>query len=120
MPCHSTSLQAELIFKTHNIALTQDIADFVVSLSSDGRVLTQGTMSDALRRSSKLRLEAEESRTKEEKTEGVVDEPAAEPDKSKDAGKLTVAEDISEGHVRWPALKLYVTALGGVAFWMGY
>ncbi|KAF9808291.1 hypothetical protein IEO21_07904 [Rhodonia placenta] len=39
-----------------------------------------------------------------------------------DSGKLIVEEEIAEGHVGWPAVKLYLANLGGrhqILFWIG-
>jgi hypothetical protein len=82
--------------------MTSPIADFVVSLSSDGRVLSQGTMSKALAANKALTkgLKAEQSelRRADETVDGEV--PAVHEGKS---GKLMVAEEIAEGHVSWSA-----------------
>ena len=88
--------------QTHNVAMTSPIADFVVSLGSDGRVLTQGTMSKALATSKTLTkgLRAEEAEL--HKAEEIVDGQVPEVPESK-SGKLMVAEEVAEGHVSWSA-----------------
>jgi hypothetical protein len=95
------------------------IANFVVSLGLDGRVVSQGTVSEALAKDHKLLQEVAEMNEVIEKAEGTVDaaEPEKEDKKAKAKAKLVVAEEIALGHVGWPALKLYVSSLGGFFFW---
>jgi hypothetical protein len=82
--------------------MTTPIADFVVSLGSDGRILSQGTMSKALATNKVLikELKAEESGLK--RVEEMVDSEVPEVHEGK-SGKLMVAEEIAEGHVSWSA-----------------
>jgi ABC-type glutathione transport system ATPase component len=108
--------QLSVSFQTHNVALAAPIADFVVSLGLDGRIQTQGTIEDALKLNAKLLEETKKAEQVEEKAKDVIDEGGKQDDK-KTAGKLIVAEEISEGHVRWPALSLYIFSLGGYWFW---
>ncbi|EKM60769.1 uncharacterized protein PHACADRAFT_246884 [Phanerochaete carnosa HHB-10118-sp] len=104
-----------VLLVTHNVHITRPIADYVVSLGTDGRIKSQGTLSSALAKDKKLAKEAAESAQETDKAEHTVDrsEPVAESAAPKSDGKLIVAEEISEGHVGWPALKLYLAALGG-------
>ena len=120
--------------------ITRPIADYVVSLGTDGRIASQGTLSSALAKDKKLAKEAAEEAQVEDKAEHTVDEsePVAESAAPKKDGKLIVAEEISEGHVGWSArksmpnigsrksqtngwtVKLYFGALGGdspIIFW---
>lgn len=109
--------------QTHNVAMVSEVADFVVSLGTDGRIASQGSVADALRSNPKLRAEAEKDKELEKKGEQVVDDPNPADDKDvkpKKDGKLMVAEEIAEGHVGWPALKLFLLALGGAGFWAMY
>lgn len=81
------------------------IADFVISLGSDGQILSQGTITDALAMSSKLRDEVKEEKAIEEKAAENFDVPAPyeevpQNDSQKD-GKLIVEEETAEGHVSW-------------------
>ncbi|KZP21077.1 P-loop containing nucleoside triphosphate hydrolase protein [Athelia psychrophila] len=108
-----------IILVTHNIAMVSPIADFVVSLGADGRVLSQGSVTKALAKDPTLVLEAEEDREALEKADAVID-PKVE---AKTDGKLIVDEDIAEGHVSWAALKSFFLGLGGkhpIIFWAGY
>ncbi|KAJ7891356.1 P-loop containing nucleoside triphosphate hydrolase protein [Mycena olivaceomarginata] len=97
---------------THNIALTQPIAGFIVSMGSDGCIQSQGTVSEVLAKSHDLALELIGDKYNLDKRREVVDDP---PSNSKPpaSGKLVIAEEIEIGHVSWAALKLYVSALGG-------
>ncbi|KAJ3554167.1 hypothetical protein NP233_g12480 [Leucocoprinus birnbaumii] len=106
-----------VILVTHNIALTSDLAAFIVSLGSNGTVLSQGTdMSIAIARNSKLILELRTNEETHAIEEQVVDgnkpeDPAPNDGLSK--GKLIVAEEIQQGHVTWKSMKLFLSALGG-------
>ncbi|RPD81341.1 multidrug resistance-associated ABC transporter [Lentinus tigrinus ALCF2SS1-7] len=93
-----------VILVTHNVAMASPIADFVVSLGTDGRVQTQE--------------ESEEIKKAEAEVDAV--EPDDEDAPKKGDGKLIVAEEISEGHVSWQALRLYLSSMGGgyaLLFW---
>jgi len=95
------------------------IADFVVSLSSDGRIATQGTIEEALEKNKKLMAETTESQEIAEKAEEDVDavDPAQKaPDNTK-SSKLIVTEEVALGHISWRALKIYLSAMGGPLFW---
>ena len=83
------------------------IADFVVSLGSDGTVRSQGTVEDVLQRDSMLRTLAAGS-AEENKTEDEVIVVEGEKNDGPAAGKLVVAEEISEGHVSWSACELHI------------
>ncbi|KAF7305977.1 ATP-binding cassette transporter [Mycena chlorophos] len=104
-----------VILVTHNVALTSRLASFVVSLSLDGRILSQGTVSDALAHDETL---AKEVRKEEEQLAAAdkeidVEEIAAEAVEKKDKGKLIVAEELAVGHVSWSALLLYFRGMAG-------
>ncbi|TBU53541.1 hypothetical protein BD310DRAFT_937787 [Dichomitus squalens] len=113
-----------VILVTHNVAITSPIADFVVSLGSDGRVASEGTLSKALAKDQTLSREFGDQREELKKSEGEVDavEPDDEVAPKKGDGKLIVAEEISEGHVSWQALRLYLSSMTGgytLLFWLG-
>ncbi|KAK0203772.1 hypothetical protein DFS33DRAFT_1431870 [Desarmillaria ectypa] len=106
-----------VILVTHNIAMAEPIAQFVVSLK-DGRIASQGSLSNALSRDRALAKEAQQDEEALHKADEEVDAENAEgtagdPVKDKSDGKLIMAEEIQEGHISWPSLKLYLTALGG-------
>ncbi|KAH8086646.1 hypothetical protein BXZ70DRAFT_549376 [Cristinia sonorae] len=104
-----------VILVTHNVAMTSSIADFIVSMGSNGRILSQGSLSKALAKDKKLSAELKEETKQIEKAEHEIDPVETEPvEASKKAdGKLIVAEEISEGHVGWPALKMWFSSMGG-------
>ena len=136
-----------VLLVTHNVALASPVADFVVSLGSDGRILSQGTLSKALAKNKKLANEMKEETDELKKAEGEIDfeEPTTDTEtdaKPKSDGKLIVAEEVAEGHVGWPArtfltyqlsillwfantilVKLYFASLGGEwsgLFWTAF
>ncbi|PCH35585.1 hypothetical protein WOLCODRAFT_107550 [Wolfiporia cocos MD-104 SS10] len=112
-----------VILVTHNVTMASPIAQFVVSLGTNGRVLSQGTLSNALEHDAKLAAEVADELAAIDRAEEEIDADN-EDDKDKEKkpdGKLVVAEEIAVGHVGWPALKLYLASLGGkhsTLFWM--
>lgn len=95
--------------QTHNVAMAGPLADFVVSLA-DGHIISQGSVSDALKKDDQL---AEEFKHEEEaleleeneETEATGSADPSAPPKAKE-GKLVVAEEIAVGHVSWRACEL--------------
>ncbi|THV06409.1 P-loop containing nucleoside triphosphate hydrolase protein [Dendrothele bispora CBS 962.96] len=111
-----------VLLVTHNIVLTQPIAGFVVSLK-DGKVASQGTVSDALVRNHSLAIEARQEEQELHIAEETIDPAAPTTDAPKSDGKLILAEEVETGHVGWPALRLFIKALGGnhtVIFFVGF
>ncbi|KAI0758967.1 P-loop containing nucleoside triphosphate hydrolase protein [Fomes fomentarius] len=110
-----------IVLVTHNVAMVSPIADFVVGMGSDGQILSQGSLSSALARDSKLLAEIEEEQKELEKADQEVDLDKPEDEAAKQsAGKLVVAEEIESGHLGWEAIALY---LGNMAkrpllFWL--
>ncbi|KAJ2927022.1 hypothetical protein H1R20_g10047, partial [Candolleomyces eurysporus] len=100
-----------VLLVTHNVALARPAAGFIVSMGSDGRILSQGPISEVIKLDQDLAntLKADEDLTKVEE----------KPDDGNDlikpssGGKLIVAEEIDEGHVGWSSIKMYLSALGG-------
>lgn len=108
-----------VLLVTHNVAMTSPITDFVVSLGSDGRILSQGTMTKVLATSKTLTKKLKAGESKLHKAEEAVDGEVPEVREGK-SGKLMVAEEIAEGHVSWSALKLFFVGMGGsypMLFW---
>lgn len=97
--------QALNIFQTHNVAMVNPIASFVVAVGLDGRIASQGTLEQALATDSKLREEIKIEDTTIAKGKEVVDDPTqADKKEGKPAtGKLIVAEEVALGRVSWPA-----------------
>jgi hypothetical protein len=89
--------------QTHNVSMVSKVAQYVISLSLDGRVISQGTLAEALSRDSKLLAKvAKENKLQEKKAE-VIDPPEEGEKISKKDGKLVVAEEVALGRVSWPA-----------------
>jgi hypothetical protein len=90
--------------------MASPIADFAVSMGTDGRIASQGVVSNVLasnpRLAEALRCEKEaieqdaRGHKIDEDDEG--DEAVAKSQEGK-SGKLVVAEEIEEGHVSWTA-----------------
>ena len=88
--------------QTHNVAMVSPIADFVVDVGSDGRILSQGSLENALAHDSKLLKEVEQETEELQKAEQEIDgEKAEDANASSSAGKLVVAEEVAVGHVGW-------------------
>ncbi|KAM5539771.1 hypothetical protein V8D89_006584 [Ganoderma adspersum] len=112
-----------VILVTHNVAMVSPIADFVVDVGSDGRILSQGTLENALAHDSSLlkdvEHEAEELQKADQEIDGEKEEDVNAPSS---AGKLVVAEEMEEGHVGWRALLLYLGNMSTrpLLFWFIY
>lgn len=111
-----------IILVTHNVAMVSPVAQFVVSLASNGRIASQGTLSEAIATDDKLAAEvAKEQKGLEIEEEVIVSAEQAPPKKGE--GKLVLEEEILEGRVSWSALKLYFAGLGGghtMLFWFAF
>ncbi|TFK76755.1 P-loop containing nucleoside triphosphate hydrolase protein [Pluteus cervinus] len=100
-----------VILVTHNIAMTRQIAEFVVTLDVNGRVINAGPVSDALVKVPLLKGELEAELTELEKLEA---EPASTVERpTSTGGKLIMEEEEEEGHVSWKVFGLLFKALGG-------
>ncbi|PCH35560.1 multidrug resistance-associated ABC transporter [Wolfiporia cocos MD-104 SS10] len=111
-----------VIMVTHNVAMVSPIAQLVVSLGTDGRVLSQGTLCNALECSAELAAEAAAEELAASSDSGDTSHLNGDATiaKRNSNGKLILAEEIAEGHVGWPALKMYFAGLGGrypLLFW---
>ncbi|KAJ6589849.1 P-loop containing nucleoside triphosphate hydrolase protein [Mycena vulgaris] len=104
-----------VILVTHNVAMTAKIADFVVSVTLDGRVRSQGSISDALAKDETLAKEVSKDQEILAAAEKEIDSTlaAGEPTATEKKGKLIVAEEIAIGHVTWSALNIYFSGMGG-------
>jgi ABC-type multidrug transport system ATPase subunit len=109
-----------VLLVTHNVALVTPVADFVVSLGSDGRIIATGSPSETVLKDRAL---AEQVAHEQEALEldADIDEEDEEDDKKAAAkgSKLVVAEEVQQGHISWKAMKLFVGSLSGwpVVFW---
>ena len=88
--------------KTHNVAMASPLAQFVVSLGTDGRIATQGSVKDAIKKNKAL---AKELKHEDEAVELDEAEERLEGPGEDKKGKLVLAEEIEEGHVTREACK---------------
>lgn len=101
--------------QTHNIAMAGPLAEFVISLNTDGHVVSQGSIYDAIAKDSALQEEVkhEEEAVELDKLEDSADDTGQAV--KKDKGKLVVSEEIAHGQVSWQAreskLPLHSTTL---------
>lgn len=86
------------------MAVVQPIADFVVSLGTDGRVHSQGSLTNALEADKDLASEIIEQ-VQHEKAEAVAEDLVPETTEREKKGKLIVEEEVSMGQVGWSACK---------------
>ena len=117
------------------MAVVRPIADFVVSLGTDGRIHSQGTLTKALETDKELASEVMEQ-AEHDKAEEAVEDIGIETTERQKKGKLVVEEEVSMGQVGWSACKcqrcsratfthlstvqLFLGALGGehpIVFW---
>lgn len=96
--------------QTHNVAMTSSIADYVVSLGLDGRVVSCGSVSDAVAKDKTLAAELVEGVRAIKDEEKRIDQEEPDATAKQADGKLIVAEEIAEGHVSWDACKLPFTS----------
>jgi ABC-type multidrug transport system ATPase subunit len=109
-----------VLLVTHNVALVTPVADFVVSLGTDGRIIATGSPSETVLKDRAL---AEQVAHEQEALELDADFDEEEDDDDKKAAakgsKLVVAEEVQQGHISWKAVKLFIGAFSGwpVMFW---
>ncbi|KAJ7078086.1 hypothetical protein C8R44DRAFT_992812 [Mycena epipterygia] len=104
-----------IILVTHNVALVAPIADFTISIGLNGRILSQGSVAEALQHDIAL---ANEANADLQVMEQVVDAaPVEATTETKTDGKLILAEEVQLGRVKWSAVNLYLRGLGGVGFY---
>lgn len=85
--------------------MVSKVAQYVVSIGLDGRVISQGTLAEALSRDSKLLAEVAKENEHQKKKAEVIDPPEEGDKVPKKEGKLVVAEEVALGRVSWPARK---------------
>ncbi|KDQ30408.1 hypothetical protein PLEOSDRAFT_1053612 [Pleurotus ostreatus PC15] len=103
-----------VILVTHNVALATPVAGFVVSLGSDGQIVSKGGVAEVLADSDALKQEVAVEQAALAKAEETIDDAQVDPEDAKIAGgKLIAAEEVELGHVGWPAIKMYLVGLGG-------
>lgn len=86
------------------MALATPVAGFVVSLGSDGRIVSKGGVAEVLADSDALKQEVAVEQAALAKAEETIDDAQVNPEDAKIAGgKLIAAEEVELGHVGWPA-----------------
>ena len=80
------------------------MADFVVSLGQDGQILSQGTLSEALKSNKSLSKKVKAEKEEATKADETIDDVLPEIPEGK-GGKLIAKEEVAEGHVSWSASK---------------
>ncbi|THU91650.1 ATP-binding cassette transporter [Dendrothele bispora CBS 962.96] len=109
-----------VLLVTHNVALAEPIADFVVSVGSNGCVFSRKSVKEAINKDRSLQVEAKKDKEMLERAGENID-PSAGVDPTWDkanvdqpkSGKLVIAEEKETGRVSWAAVFLYINALGG-------
>ena len=87
--------------------MTTPIADFVVSLGTDGRIASQGSLSTILAKDKKLSAQVAKENEVIEKAEHEIDPEGVDKEAKKNLdGKLIVEEEVPVGHVTWAASML--------------
>jgi ABC-type microcin C transport system duplicated ATPase subunit YejF len=101
-----------VLLVTHNIALTANIAGYIVVLGRSGRVAEHGTVEEVLKMDVKLRRQVEDK----EDGDGGCD--AAPTNDGK--GKLVIPEEKAIGRVEFAAFALFLRAIGSPFVWAGF
>ncbi|KIK08096.1 hypothetical protein K443DRAFT_672979 [Laccaria amethystina LaAM-08-1] len=101
-----------ILLVTHNVALASPIANFVVSIGSDGKVQSYGN--DIPAALAVLAVDPTLGRELEREEQELDPTVTTEEQKeSKSDGKLVVAEEIQEGRVSRKSMTLFFNALSG-------
>jgi ABC-type glutathione transport system ATPase component len=108
---------------THNVALVTPVADYVVSLGSDGRVIATGSPSETVLKDRELMEQiAHEQEALELDTDLEEDEQDDDSKAVAKGSKLVIAEEVQQGHVSGRAMKLFANSVSGwpVVGWTVY
>lgn len=101
-------------FQTHNVELAVPVSSYIVSIASNGSILTQSKEVDNIENTLEHGIELNAESSRDLQVLSVESYPLYEAkEKRSDHGRLTVAEEITEGRIRWKSIKLYLAALGG-------
>ena len=84
--------------------MTSHLADFVVSLGSDGRIIGQGPVADTIIQAPESlgEVEHKEREIEPEDEVSTIDRESVEGE-----DKQVVAEEVARGHISWEASKYY-------------
>ncbi|KAI0711031.1 P-loop containing nucleoside triphosphate hydrolase protein [Cerioporus squamosus] len=110
-----------VILVTHNIAVVEGVASYLVSLALNGRIANRGKWSHVLEEDAALsrELDVEREEFVTDVGDKLIDMGAQKP-ASNEQGKLVAPEEISQGHVSWSTVKAYLSDMGGshpLVFW---
>lgn len=107
-----------ILLVTHHVQLLRQVASFIVHLSSDGTIASQGDIETAIRLDPELEKELEEDEKEIEKEDGYEKENIEDEAKDrKPAAKLVLEEEKAVGRIQFKTLSIFLQALGGVTFW---
>lgn len=102
-----------IVLVTHNVALAAPIADHVIALGKNGKIASQGSMSEVLKKDASLRAAADKELEEVKKVEAMENEAKKDDETKKKAGKLVVAEEKAFGRAEWAAYDLFYKGFGG-------
>ncbi|KAF8515052.1 ATP-binding cassette transporter [Hysterangium stoloniferum] len=104
-----------VLLVTQNVPMVASVSDFVVSLGTNGTIARWGSVDEVLKMDRRLLCQAAESVDISDKTP----EPTVTGKKiPKATGNLVVEENSALGNVGWHPLKLYLSNLGNISFWI--
>ncbi len=83
--------------------MTRSLAEFAVSIGTDGAIVAQGTVLDVLGSDTTISEELKQ----DQKAVQMAGEEIDKPNAPSSDGKLIVAEEIEEGHISWQSCMLY-------------
>ncbi|KAG8985598.1 hypothetical protein FRB90_004594, partial [Tulasnella sp. 427] len=110
-----------VILVTHHVAMLAPIADFVISMGFDSRIISQGEAPDALKKDATLAAEVEEDKEIVEKKEEIANHEGGPKRKdAKTSGQLIAAEEIVEGRIGFAAFKFFFGMFGSALFWTAF
>src|SRR5437588_2330677 len=92
--------------------MASSVAHFVVSLGPNGRIVSQGSISEAIAKDVTFAAEVAKDQEVLEKEAEIIDAPEEPKANGKSDGKLVMSEEIAEGHVSWPACWFSQNVLG--------
>lgn len=77
--------------------MVRSLANFAVSINTDGSIVAQGTILEVLGADKTISKELQ----RDEEAMGMSEEEVDKPTAPQSDGKLIMAEEIDEGHVGW-------------------
>jgi ABC-type multidrug transport system ATPase subunit len=119
--CSAMEQWANHELQTHNVAVTSPIAEYIVSIGTDGRILSQGKpVASVIVDQGLVEELAHEEAAIDLKVD--LEERDEEVQAIAKGSKLVVAEEIQEGHVSWRSIALMATNLSSwpLLWWCGY